>query len=90
MEMARALGASQSTISRLVRYIETLAADQLALIQREHEPDALRESIRISGKLRALRDEFYGAYHAGESGRLAELQRTIDANRSELRAALQQ
>jgi transcriptional regulator with XRE-family HTH domain len=74
-EMARALGASQPTISRLLHYIDSLSSEQAMRIADEPKPNELREMIAAEDKRRAIREQIYEAYHAGDMARVAELRR---------------
>ena len=65
-DMARAIKASQQTVSRLLHYLDSLSAEQSAKVAREREPNELAQMIADEAKRRALRDQAYEAYQAGE------------------------
>jgi hypothetical protein len=74
-EMARAIGDSQQTVSRLLAYFDSLSPGQQAQVTKEREPSSLAAMIAEEDKRRAIRNEIYDAYHAGDQARVDELWR---------------
>lgn len=65
-EMARALGASQQTVSRLLRYLDSLSAGQMAAVETEPEANPLRRLIRLNDQRRAVLSRICEAYDRGD------------------------
>jgi transcriptional regulator with XRE-family HTH domain len=64
-EIARALGLSQQSVSRLQQFIATLSPDQLAALNRE-QPTGLLEMIEREKQRRAIGDQIYEAHKRGD------------------------
>ena len=74
-EMARAIGASQPTVSRLLNYLDSLSSAQAARVIRERGPNLLVAMVAAEDKRRAIRDEIYAAYNDGDMERVNALWR---------------
>lgn len=73
-DMARALGLSQQSVSRLLRYMKGLAP-----VAPRTERRDLAEMMHAENMRRGLRDEIYDAYHAGDSATVTQLWAQLSA-----------